>query len=113
MLMKGHFNSELWGLACHPTKAEAYTYGRDGMLAVWDLKTKRQKVYSLIGQAGDALAISNNGKFLAIGLDNGTLVVLDSTTFRPVSKKGGRPGKAIQVIKFSPDDSIMAVGGHD
>lgn len=39
--LRSHFDSELWGLAMHPTKPEMYTYGRDCMLAVWDMKTRR------------------------------------------------------------------------
>jgi len=41
VLMRGHFDSELWGLATHPTRPEVYTFGRDAMLGIWDLKTHR------------------------------------------------------------------------
>lgn len=76
--MQGHYDSELWGLACHPTQAKAYTFGRDGMLAVWDCKTRKQITYSKIGIPGDALAISNSGEHIAMGMTNGTFVVLNS-----------------------------------
>ena len=39
--MRAHFDSELWGLAMHPTKAEMITVGRDSMLAVWDIPSRR------------------------------------------------------------------------
>lgn len=39
--LRGHFDQELWGLATHPTQPEIFTWGRDAMLAVWDLKTRR------------------------------------------------------------------------
>jgi microtubule-associated protein-like 6 len=45
-------------------------------------------------------------------MKNGTFIVV-TTDFRPVKKRSDRPGKEISVIKFSPDDSIMAVGGMD
>lgn len=50
---------------------------------------------------------------IAIGMKNGYLLVVDSQ-FAPVAKtQHSKTGKAISVIKFSPDDSICAVGGHD
>jgi len=40
-IMRGHFDSELWGLAVHPTRPEVFTFGRDALLSIWDLKTRR------------------------------------------------------------------------
>jgi microtubule-associated protein-like 6 len=39
--MRGHFNDELWGLAVHPSLPQVYTWGRDALLAIWDMKTRR------------------------------------------------------------------------
>lgn len=61
---------------------------------------------------GDALAFSNNAKYLVIGFINGQFIVLDSN-FKPIVKRRDRAGKAIQVIKFSPDDTVCAMGAHD
>ena len=110
--LRGHFDLELWGLATHPTQPEIYTWGQDAMLAVWDLKTRRQKKHCKLESGGDAIAFSNNAKFLVLGFLNGTMLVLDSN-FGAVTKRKDRAGKAIQVIKFSPDDKICAAGGHD
>ena len=41
VLLKSHFDQELWGLAAHPDKAEFLTVGRDGVLGVWDIATRR------------------------------------------------------------------------
>lgn len=40
------------------------------------------------------------------------MLVLDSN-FGAVTKRKDRAGKAIQCIKFSPNDEICAAGGHD
>ena len=40
VLMRGHFDSELWGLAVHPTQAKVATWGRDALICVWDIETK-------------------------------------------------------------------------
>jgi len=47
-----------------------------------------------------------------MGMINGSFIVLDSA-LKPVTKRSDRRGKAIQCIKFSPDDSVLAVGAHD
>jgi hypothetical protein len=36
--LRGHYDGELWGLAVHPNLPQIYSWGRDCMLAVWDLK---------------------------------------------------------------------------
>jgi WD40 repeat protein len=47
-----------------------------------------------------------------MGMINGSFIVLDNA-LKPVTKRADRRGKAIQCIKFNPDDSICAVGAHD
>jgi WD40 repeat protein len=59
--MRSHFDGELWGLAVHPNKAEVYTFGRDGLLGVWDLTTRRQLKYAKLDTPGDVVAFSNQG----------------------------------------------------
>ena len=39
--LRSHYDDELWGLAVHPSKALVYTLGRDGLLGIWDLTTRR------------------------------------------------------------------------
>ena len=57
--LRSHFDDELWGLAVHPHKAEVYTFGRDGLLGIWDLKSRRQLKYAKLDTPGDVLAFSN------------------------------------------------------
>ena len=75
--MRSHYESELWGLAMHPTRPEMITYGRDGMLAVWDCPNRRQKVHTKLEAPGDAVAISNSGNVIAVGMINGTFQAFD------------------------------------
>lgn len=41
VLMRGHYEGELWGLATHPTKEEYITVGQDNFLAIWDIKQRK------------------------------------------------------------------------
>jgi len=69
-------------------------------------------MHAKLDAPGDAIAFSNNGKWLVVGFINGQFQVIDDK-FKPTIRKCNRPGKAIQVIKFSPDDSVCAMGAHD
>jgi len=40
--MKGHYDHELWGLACFVQEEWVVTVGEDGLLAIWDLHTRKQ-----------------------------------------------------------------------
>jgi WD40 repeat protein len=111
--MRSHFESELWGLALHPNKTEMITYGRDGMLAIWDMVNRRQKIHTQLEGPGDAVAITNDGTKIAVGMINGTFQVFDyktdskgGITFKNIKARKDRSpkGKAIQIIKFSPND---------
>lgn len=78
VLLKSHYDKELKGLAPHPSAAEFLTVGQDGMLGVWDINTKRQKKYAKLECGADAVAYSNDGKYIAIGMKNGYLLVVDA-----------------------------------
>jgi WD40 repeat protein len=65
-----------------------------------------------LDSGGDALAYSNDGQYLALGLLNGQLKVVNSQ-FNQLVERKDRKGAAIQVIKFSPNDTICVTGGHD
>ena len=56
---------------------------------------------------------SRNGSMLAIGYTNGTfhVLMLDEGFAMRANKKDRK--EAISEIKFSPNDSILAVGAHD
>ena len=91
--MRGHWDSELWGLAVHPKKAEIFTVGRDALLARWDLKKKKQILHTTLKEgAADAIAISNNAQFLAIGFQNGAFQVLNTEDLKTIKTRRDRTG---------------------
>lgn len=111
--MRGHYDSELWGLAVHPRQNEMITVGRDALLAVWDMKAKQQKRNLKLDGPADAIAMNHAATHVAIGYTNGTFQVLEYGDFVQIKRRNDRKGKAIQVIKYTPNDEVVAVGGHD
>jgi len=40
VLMRGHFDDELWGLDIHPLEPKVATFGRDNLLAIWSIENR-------------------------------------------------------------------------
>jgi WD40 repeat protein len=76
--LRSHHEGELWGLTTHPNKEEFVTVGQDNILAIWDIKQKRQKQYVKLDQIANVASFSNNGKVLALGFINGLVMFLDA-----------------------------------
>ena len=113
VFLKSHYDKELWGLAPHPKLPEFLTVGQDGVLGVWDIAARRQVRYARLECGADTVAYNNEGTRIAIGMRNGYLLVVDEK-FAPVAKtQHSKTGKAITVIRFSPNDELCAVGGQD
>jgi len=45
-VMSGHFDGELWGLACAPNAPRCVTCGGDAYIRMWDLDTKKMIMIS-------------------------------------------------------------------
>jgi len=41
ILIKGHWEGELWGLCINPKAPQYFTVGEDNFLACWDIKQRR------------------------------------------------------------------------
>lgn len=112
MHLKSHCQDELWGLACHPSENKFYTVGQDCMLAIWDIKTRRQLKFARLDCQANVIEFSQDSKYIAIGYINGQVTVLDSNSFAIKSVRRDRK-KEISEIKFDAESKIMAVGAHD
>lgn len=112
VLIKGHYDKELWGLAPHPSRNEFATIGQENLVAIWDVATRKQKTCAKLEAPGGVVGYSPNGTLLIAGLDNGKIAILDGVTLAIKDTKHDRT-KQISEIKFSPDGQILAVGAHD
>jgi WD40 repeat protein len=152
-IVQGHYDGELHAIACSPGGREIITAGEDNQLCVWEMTTHRllrrahisdepgqplaRKHQRLaagssshpLHQCARSLAVSPNGKFIAVGSNDGSLSIFTSSDLRLVHKhdlsqyskraqhtaSGSRRHAHphwIQAIKYSPNGHVLAVGTH-
>ncbi|KAJ8309461.1 hypothetical protein KUTeg_014335 [Tegillarca granosa] len=114
ILTQGHMEGELWGLSVHPHKDICATVSDDKTLRIWDLSAEHKMInFKVLKQAGRCVTFSSDGKFLAVGLKDGSFTVISLDTMDDVTSFHHRK-EEISDIKFSPDPSkYLAVASHD
>ena len=108
----GHYTDELNGLAVHPFLDEFATSGDDKTLRTWDIRGHAQISCKSIPEKSRAVAYSNSGEIICIGMEDGSIALLTTTALKGISK-WQHTEQAISDIKFSPDDTLLAAGSTD
>lgn len=115
-LMTGHSYGAIWGLSVHPNLDVFATVSYDGYLKVWDIRTKALLGTHKIGLPIHSCDFNSDGKYLALGLKDGEIIIVECTErfdcFKITEKKRQRDS-CITDIKFNPDDKIISVGHDD
>ncbi|TYZ57872.1 hypothetical protein PybrP1_010272 [[Pythium] brassicae (nom. inval.)] len=127
VVTRGHCVSEVWGLACHPTKAEYCTAGDDQTLRVWCLNTKCQLRMAKLECAARVCAIAGPLDAIAVGYGahssqrarskasqskTGSVVLLRYSDLATLFED--KPSKQpVSAVQFSPNGKVLAVGAHD
>ncbi|XP_075452065.1 echinoderm microtubule-associated protein-like 6 isoform X2 [Ascaphus truei] len=112
MLINGHVEGEIWGLATHPSKDMFLSASNDGTARIWDFADKKLLNKVSLGHAACCAAYSANGEMVAIGMKNGEFVILLVNSVKVWGKKRDRKA-AVQDIRICPDNKYLAVGSAE
>ncbi|KAL5463172.1 hypothetical protein EMCRGX_G032049 [Ephydatia muelleri] len=112
VLIQGHMEGEVWGLATHPDKHICATVSDDKTLRVWDLQGHKMVAVRELGKEGRSVGYSPVGNLLAVGMLDGSFSVLDADTLKELATFHHRKAE-ISDIKFSPNGKYLAVASHN
>lgn len=153
-IVQGHYDGELHGVATTPGGREIVTVGEDNQLCIWEMTTHRllklgllseepsrqplkKKVHGTIPttshpaqQCARAVAVAPNGKFIIVGMNDGSVNVYTSHDLRRIfshdltqyskrhkhasSRSNSSPTSPhwIECMKYSPNGHVVAIGTH-
>lgn len=105
VVVSGHFGA-ITALAAHPATPIFATAGVDGRVLTWDADMGVKLHQTTLEHCGGALKYDEKGRFLFVGTDVGTVVVLDATTLEclrttPVFKC------PVTALTASPDGKLI------
>jgi WD40 repeat protein len=119
--LTGHARGLVWGLEVTPDGRTAYSAGEDQHAFVWDLTGDQSLARpfavarAFVPDDGDTLprgiAVSPDGRTLAIGHSDGMVDLLDPRTLRRRAGFRALPG-FVAALAFSPDGHVLAAGGQ-
>ncbi|MBN3275586.1 EMAL6 protein, partial [Polyodon spathula] len=112
ILINGHMEGEIWGLATHPSKDMFISASDDGTIRIWDLVDKKLLNKVSLGHGAKCAGYSSDGEMVAVGMKNGEFIIFLMNSLKVWGKKRDRSA-AIQDIRFSPDSRFLGVGSAE
>lgn len=127
LITGSHASGELWGLSMHKKLQIYATSGDDCYARFWTLDEHKMLHKLYIGDKSRCICINPIGDCVAIGLNSGKVLIFNISlnkqengslhnnskfTFE-LCKEVVVSQRLIQIVKYSFDSSLMAVGSHD
>ncbi|KAB1277577.1 Echinoderm microtubule-associated protein-like 5 [Camelus dromedarius] len=112
ILVNGHVDGPIWGLATHPSRDFFLSAAEDGTVRLWDIADKKMLNKVNLGHAARTVCYSPEGDMVAIGMKNGEFIILLVSSLKIWGKKRDRRC-SIHDIRFSPDSRFLAVGSSE
>ncbi|KAM9714304.1 echinoderm microtubule-associated protein-like 5 isoform 3-T3 [Dama dama] len=112
VLVNGHMDGPVWGLATHPSRDFFLSAAEDGTVRLWDIADRKMLNKVNLGHAARTVCYSPEGDMVAIGMKNGEFIILLVSSLKIWGKKRDRRC-AIHDIRFSPDSRFLAVGSSE
>ncbi|XP_043494550.1 echinoderm microtubule-associated protein-like 2 isoform X7 [Polistes fuscatus] len=109
--MLGH-TEEVWGLAAHPILPQFATAGHDRLLQMWDSLSHTVVWSKDIGEQAQSIGFSPEGTVMVVGCVSGKWLAIDSET-RELYTHHIDGSEPIQVVTFSPNGNLLALGSRD
>jgi len=119
-LVQAHFEGQIWGLATNSRGNEYATTGDDGTVRIWDSDSHCKAMTRLTGPCR-CVAFSRDGSHVVVGMGipgnhnhpkTGSFVAIKLDTMTVVHEARDSV-KALNVVRFSADGTILAVGSED
>ncbi|KAJ1623619.1 WD40-repeat-containing domain protein [Pavlovales sp. CCMP2436] len=111
---EGGPRSELWGLAAHPRSAHLFaSAGDDCTVRIWDANQHRGTCVRSLRAPAHSLTWAANGSSLAVGLADGSALLLEPESLSELAKMGSPGAGEVTALAFSPDCALLAIGHAD
>uniref|UniRef100_V9KFR1 Echinoderm microtubule associated protein like 3 n=1 Tax=Callorhinchus milii TaxID=7868 RepID=V9KFR1_CALMI len=110
-IVQGHID-ELWGLAAHPFRELFLTCAHDRQVRLWDAQQHTLEWSKTLEETGLCADFHHSGAVVAVGLQTGRWMVLDTETSDLVTSSVDG-NEQLSVVRYSPDGNFLAIGSHD